>query len=162
MTQLASRQVQFADGSTVESDAIICCTGYTLQFPFLPAGLVEVKDNCLALYQHVFPPEFPNLAFVGFCSITGSHIPVAELQGRWVAAVLAGRLRLPTREQMAQEMVRFRSHPSEESPIAMQVQLRDYAEGASQHPGSAPAHLAASSHPARGGSAPFRQPIIDP
>ncbi len=75
MVQLAGQQVQFADGSTIDSDAIVCCTGYTLRFPFLPATLVEIRNNRMNLYKHVFPPAHPNLAFVGFCSVAGSHLP---------------------------------------------------------------------------------------
>jgi dimethylaniline monooxygenase (N-oxide forming) len=128
MVQLAGQRVQFADGSTIDCDAIVCCTGYTLRFPFLPATLVEIRNNRMNLYKHVFPPARPNLAFVGFCSVAGSHLPVAEMQSRWVAQVLSGHQSLPSSKEMEQEIERFQSHPSQESPVPMQVQLRDYTE----------------------------------
>ncbi|MGO8950322.1 MAG: hypothetical protein ACLQUY_22215 [Ktedonobacterales bacterium] len=62
MAQLASQQVQFAEESTIDSDAIVCCTGYTFRFPFLPTTLVKIRNNRMNLYKHVFPPALPNLA----------------------------------------------------------------------------------------------------
>ena len=128
IAQLAERKVMFADGSSVETDTIIYCTGYTLRFPFLPDELIEIKDGRVELYKHVFHPDVPNLAFVGLCTVAGAHIPVAEIQGRWVARVLAGNVELPSREEMAAVIEQDRSHPSSQSPVPMQVQLLEYAE----------------------------------
>jgi dimethylaniline monooxygenase (N-oxide forming) len=128
IAQLEGHQVHFTDGSAVETDAIVYCTGYTLHIPVLPEGLVEIKANRVELYKHVFHPDLPSLAFVGLCTVAGSHIPVAEMQGRWVARVLAGRMPLPSREEMHAAIERYRAHPSSQSPVPMQVQLLEYAE----------------------------------
>ncbi len=122
------RHVCFADGSAVEADAIIYCTGYALRFPFLSGALLEIKQNGVDLYKHVFHPDLPTLAFVGFCNVAGSAFPVAEIQGRWVAPVLAGRMQLPSREERHAAIERYRTHPSHRSPVPMQVQLLEYAE----------------------------------
>jgi Flavin-binding monooxygenase-like len=60
--------------------------------------------------------------------VAGSHIPVAEIQGRWVARVLAGRMPLPPTEEMDAAIERYRAHPSQLSPVPMQVQLLEYVE----------------------------------
>ena len=148
IAHLEGHEVCFADGSGVQADALVCCTGYTLRFPFLPEGLVEVKQNRIELYKHVFHPDRPTLAFVGLCTVAGSHLPVAEIQGRWVARVLAGRLSLPSREEMHAAIERYRAHPSSQSPVPMQVQLIEYVEDIAtilgvrprifRHPGAAP------------------------
>ena len=61
IAQLEGHEVRFADGSTIEADAIVCCTGYALRFPFLPEGLLEIKADRVDLYKHVFHPDLPAL-----------------------------------------------------------------------------------------------------
>ncbi len=128
IARFEGQQVIFTDDSRVQADIVICCTGYTLRFPFFPEKLVTIKRNGVELYKHVFHPDLPNLAFVGLCSVVGAHIPVAEIQGRWVAHVLAGKTKLPTREEMCLAIEQYRSHPSRQSPIPMEVQLLEYAD----------------------------------
>ena len=128
LTQLDVQQVRFADGSFAEVDAVICCIGYALRLPFLSATLLEIKQNGVELYKHGFHPDIPNLAFIGLCNVVGSTFPVVEIQGRWVARVLAGSIHLPSREEMHAAIKRYRSHPSHPSPVPMQVQLLEYVE----------------------------------
>jgi dimethylaniline monooxygenase (N-oxide forming) len=128
ITQLHERKVMFVDGSSVEADAIVFCTGYKLRFPFLPDSLIEIKDNGIELYKHVFHPDRPNLAFVGLCTVVGSHTPVAEIQSRWVARVLADAMKLPSREEMAAAIEEYRSHLNYHNPLPMRVQLLGYTE----------------------------------
>jgi hypothetical protein len=59
MTQLDGQQVRFVDGSFAEVDAVICCTGYELRLPFLSDALLEIKQNGVELYKHVFHPDIP-------------------------------------------------------------------------------------------------------
>jgi hypothetical protein len=128
IAQFAGRQVIFTDDSQVQADTIIFCTGYTLRFPFFPEKLIAIKRNGVELYRHVFHPKLPNLAFVGLCSVAGAHIPVTEIQGRWVARVLAGKMKLPTWKEMSSAIEQFRSHPSNQSPVPMEVQLLEYVD----------------------------------
>ena len=126
LTQLDGQQVRFVNGSFAEMGSFICCTGYALRLPFLSDALLEIKQNGVVLYKHVFHPDIPNLAFIGLCNVAGSTFPVVEIQGRWVAWVLAGSIHLPSREEMHAAIKRYRSHPSHSSPIPMQVQLLVY------------------------------------
>jgi dimethylaniline monooxygenase (N-oxide forming) / hypotaurine monooxygenase len=128
ITQLDGQQVHFADGSAVEADAVVSCTGYALRFPFLPSTLLEIKQNGVELYKHVFHPDVPTLAFVGLCNVAGSTFPVVEIQGRWVARVLSGNEKLPSKEAMHTAIERYHTHPSRQSPAPMQVQLLEYVE----------------------------------
>ena len=128
LTQLDGQQVRFVDGSFAEVDAVICCTGYELRIPFLSDALLEIKQNGVELYKHVFHPDIPTLAFIGLCKVAGSTFPVVEIQGRCVARVLAGSIQLPSREEMLAAIERYRSHPSHCSPVPMQVQLLEYVE----------------------------------
>ncbi|EOX96282.1 Flavin-containing monooxygenase family protein FMO2, putative [Theobroma cacao] len=60
--------VVFQDGSIVDADVLIHCTGYKYHFPFLRSnGIITVENNRVGpLYKHVFPPSLaPWLSFVG-------------------------------------------------------------------------------------------------
>ncbi|GMI98302.1 hypothetical protein like AT1G62620 [Hibiscus trionum] len=96
-------KVVFQDGSIVDADVIIHCTGYKFHFPFLRSnGIITVDNNRVGpLYQHVFPPSLaPQLSFVGLPYKAVPSI-VMELQAKWVAKVLSGEVKLPTRVEMA-------------------------------------------------------------
>ncbi|XP_039008132.1 flavin-containing monooxygenase FMO GS-OX-like 3 isoform X1 [Hibiscus syriacus] len=95
--------VVFQDGSIVDADAIIHCTGYKFHFPFLRSnGIITVDDNRVGpLYKHVFSTSLaPWLSFVG---LPYKAVPsvVMEFQPKWVAKVLSGNVKLPTRVELA-------------------------------------------------------------
>ncbi|XP_039069148.1 flavin-containing monooxygenase FMO GS-OX5-like isoform X2 [Hibiscus syriacus] len=95
-------KVVFEDGSIVDADVILHCTGYKYHFPFLKSnGIVTVEDNRVGpLFQHVFPPSLaPWLSFVGLPYQAATSL-VTELQSKWVAKVLSSKLELPTQEAM--------------------------------------------------------------
>ncbi|KAB2850288.1 MAG: hypothetical protein F9K44_05335, partial [Hyphomicrobiaceae bacterium] len=60
------KTVRFVDGSRGEYDLIIYATGFKVSFPFLPTGLVEVKDRIVQVYGHAFPDKVKNLYIVGW------------------------------------------------------------------------------------------------
>ncbi|KAL4353389.1 hypothetical protein GQ457_06G032780 [Hibiscus cannabinus] len=96
-------KVVFQDGAIVDADAIIHCTGYKYNYPFLKSnGIVSVDDNRVGpVYKHVFPPSLaPWLSFVGLTS-KAVVFRVMELQARWVAKVLSGTVELPSQEAMS-------------------------------------------------------------
>ncbi len=57
--------VTFSDGSRGEYDLIVAATGYRLSFPFLPSGLVEIRNNVAQVYGGAFPAGLKNLYIVG-------------------------------------------------------------------------------------------------
>lgn len=109
IAELAGPRVVFTDGSAVDADTVIYCTGYSVSFPFLDADVLDVTDNRVDLFHQVFPPDIPNLAFVGLVQPFGALMPIAEAQAAWVAEHLAGRYRLPSREVMVAEIVAERA-----------------------------------------------------
>lgn len=146
VAQLEADQVVFTDGVRIHADAIIHCTGYTFNFPFLDSSLVEVRGDTVELYQHVFHPTLANLTFIGFCIVTGPLWPIAEMQARWVARVLTGAVQLPSSPQMLQAIqeqrekhIRLGAHP-------MRVQLFEYMEEVAKSIGVRPRLLR---HPRR-------------
>ncbi|KAG0606057.1 hypothetical protein M758_9G109900 [Ceratodon purpureus] len=94
--------VKFKSGGSVSADIIMHCTGYFYYFPFLDTqGEVGVDDNCVGpLYQHVFPPSLaPSIGFVG---LPWKVVPfqLCELQSRWIAMALSGKISLPSPQEM--------------------------------------------------------------
>ncbi|HTZ44769.1 MAG TPA: NAD(P)-binding domain-containing protein [Jatrophihabitans sp.] len=92
--------VRFADGSEVEADAIVHCTGYRIDFPFLAEEIAGDGVDAPPLYHQVVPPELDGLYFIGLLHSMMSLMPLAEHQAEWVGDLLAGTVRLPSRGQM--------------------------------------------------------------
>jgi len=100
--------VRFADGETVQADAIIHCTGYRIAFPFLDDTLAGDGVDAPALYHLVVPPETDGLYFIGLLHSMMSLMPLAESQADWVGDLLTGAVRLPSRADMWSEIRRSR------------------------------------------------------
>jgi dimethylaniline monooxygenase (N-oxide forming) len=104
--ELQGDRIAFVDGSAEPFDAVIYATGYKTTFPFLKPEVFEVRDNQVALYRRVLPPDRPGLYFVGLLQPIGATIPLVEIQARWLAAVLAREVKLPDRAAMQAEIAR--------------------------------------------------------
>lgn len=115
---LSNGSVVFEDGSVVERvDVVMYATGYLYKFPFLENSVVSVNvdDNCVApLYKHIFHPSWaPTLSFIGL-PWKVVPFPQFELQSRWVARCLSGRVKLPLRSAMEAEVLAFHDALEEE------------------------------------------------
>jgi hypothetical protein len=108
VTAVDGSTVRFGDGTEVEADAIVHCTGYRIGFPFIDRSLVAGGDDAPPLYRLVVAPELDGLYFIGLLHSMMSLMPLAEAQSEWVAEVLEGSVRLPPREQMWSEIRRER------------------------------------------------------
>lgn len=95
------RTVRFVDGTSEDFDAVIACTGYETEFPFLPPSLLPNEGTRLNLYNRVVHPSVPGLFFVGYFDVSGgSNIRMMEDQSEYVAAIVAGRVTPPSPEGM--------------------------------------------------------------
>ncbi|KAL3516966.1 hypothetical protein ACH5RR_023868 [Cinchona calisaya] len=95
-------EVAFEDGASVAADMILHCTGYKYDFSFVRTnGIVTIDDNRVGpLYKHIFPPQLaPGLSFVGLPYMAVIFF-MMELQAKWVASVLSGKVILPSKEEM--------------------------------------------------------------
>jgi dimethylaniline monooxygenase (N-oxide forming) len=93
-------RVKFVDGSAVEADVVVHCTGYKITFPFFDEDLISAPDNRIELFRRVFHPEIPNVFFIGLLQPLGAIMPLAETQGAWVGDYLLGDYALPDRPRM--------------------------------------------------------------
>ena len=108
VTSLEGDGVRFDDGSLEPIDVIVWCTGYKVTFPFFDEAFVSATDNDLPLFRRVFKPGIDNLGFVGLLQPFGAIMPLAEAQGRWIAAYLRGEYHLPPPAEMDADIRRER------------------------------------------------------
>jgi dimethylaniline monooxygenase (N-oxide forming) len=106
--ELRRDRVLFEDGSEERVDVIVYCTGYKVTFPFFEPEFITAPDNDLPLFRRTFPPEIDGVYFLGLAQPLGALMPIAEKQGQWIAELLAGRYRLPSREEMRADIARVR------------------------------------------------------
>ncbi|WKA02180.1 hypothetical protein VitviT2T_020398 [Vitis vinifera] len=106
----------FQDGSSVHADTIFYCTEYKYHFPFIETnGIVTIDDDNRVgpLYKHVFPPHLaPWLSFIGMPKQDTPFL-TTELQSKWLAHVLSGKVLLPTEEEMMSDVENYYHHMEE-------------------------------------------------
>ncbi len=102
-------EVVFHDGSRVEADLVVYCTGYKISFPFFDRDFLDPSgDNEVRLYQRIFHPRVAGLCFVGLVQPLGAIMPVAERQSELIADHLQGHYTLPSATDMDAEIDRHR------------------------------------------------------
>ncbi|HVZ06102.1 NAD(P)/FAD-dependent oxidoreductase [Hyphomicrobium sp.] len=81
--------VTFVDGTTGVYDMIIAATGFHASFPFLPEGLVQVKNNVVQVYGGAFPAGIRGLYLVGWAQARNGFgrliTPLSDLYARMIA-----------------------------------------------------------------------------
>lgn len=107
--------IQLTDGSVVDVDAIIWCTGYKTNFKLLDpavdptrhttplwATLPGSKGKPLPrLYRNVFSLDYPDsLAFMGGVAFVTGAFPLYDIASMAIAQIWAGRSSLPSIEEM--------------------------------------------------------------
>jgi Flavin-binding monooxygenase-like len=94
------------DGTRLPADLIVCATGFTQGVPFLPDDVarrvLDERGNFL-LYRQIRPVDVPGLYFNGYNSSFFSPLN-AEMAAVWIAADLAGAVKLPEPEQMRKQV----------------------------------------------------------
>jgi len=117
----ADGSVLFEGGLKIENvDVVMYATGYLYRFPFLEGSeeakqIVDIDDNRVGpLYKHILPPKFsPTLAFIGLLWKV-VPFPQFQLQSRWIARCLSGKVKLPTPEEMQAEVANYYTWMEEE------------------------------------------------
>jgi dimethylaniline monooxygenase (N-oxide forming) len=104
IASLSASTVRFADGTEVEADIVVYCTGYRVTFPFFDPGLIAAPDNDLPLFRRVFHPEIANVFFIGLLQPLGAIMPLAAAQSEWVCDYLGGRYALPAPHAMREDI----------------------------------------------------------
>ena len=108
--QLTETGVIFeGESEETQVDVVILGTGYRKEIPFLDPGLLSAGQTNQAggLYKYMFSPDLPHphtIALIGIVHPLGPLHTASEMQARWFAALMSGRLRLPSRDHMRRVM----------------------------------------------------------
>ena len=92
------KSVHFIDGTSIEVDMIVCATGYYVSFPFLPDGLVPVKNGNIAMvYGGCVLPDYKNLYIFGTQQVRYGVGPLITPAAKLIAKMikLQERMDLP-------------------------------------------------------------------
>jgi dimethylaniline monooxygenase (N-oxide forming) len=123
-------QVRFEDGTAVEADVVVYCTGYKISFPFFDEDFISAPDNHIELFRRVFHPDVPGVYFVGLLQPLGAIMPLAEAQGEWVGDHLLGDYALPAdaeiRADIAADQAAMRKRYVASKRHTIQVDYDDY------------------------------------
>ncbi|ETN73901.1 Flavin-binding monooxygenase-like protein [Necator americanus] len=96
------------NGRSYDCDVFITCTGYTFGFPYLDRKILHIEHHEVPLYKFVFPPNNDNLAVIGMIQPIGSIVPISEMQARWVIQVFLGKVALPSKQAMLDDIAEKR------------------------------------------------------
>lgn len=104
--EFRGKTVVFEDGSEQDFDVIIYATGYKVTFPFLKhyAEFDVEQTNDIRLFKKVIHPEYKNLFFLALLQPLGAIMPLAEIQAKWIAKIIKGESKLPSKEAMLQSI----------------------------------------------------------
>ncbi|XP_059164840.1 uncharacterized protein LOC131947629 [Physella acuta] len=93
--------IEFLDGSSVEADVLMFCTGYHYDYHFLDkdCGIVVHEERVTPLYKHLISSKYPSLGIVGICKQI-VPFPMFDVQVRFFRSVLDGTCVLPSEADM--------------------------------------------------------------
>lgn len=131
ISEFKDNEVLFTDGSRDTFDMIIYATGYKVTFPFFAPDFINAEaTNDLQLYRRVVHPDHSGLYFLGLVQPLGAIMPLAEVQSKWIAKLIAGSCRLPTRELMLRsveaEAGKVRQRYNQSARHTLQVDFHPY------------------------------------
>ncbi|XP_076949762.1 putative flavin-containing monooxygenase 1 [Bidens hawaiensis] len=100
------------DNTHVRADIVICATGFNskkkIKDIFESPTFSHLIENSqrIGLYRECIPPRIPQLAIIGY-SDGLSSVFVSESASRWVAALLEGKFKLPTINEMEKDVEKW-------------------------------------------------------
>ncbi|GJQ78390.1 hypothetical protein Trydic_g22216 [Trypoxylus dichotomus] len=103
--KIAGNEIIFDDDSKEVVDAIVYCTGYKYDYPFLDKNCgIECDGNSIKyLYKHIINVEYPTMGFIGVCNQI-CPFPVSDVQVQFFLATLLGRCPLKSKAEMVEEI----------------------------------------------------------
>ncbi|GFU28794.1 dimethylaniline monooxygenase 2 [Nephila pilipes] len=132
------------DSEFTQADVVIMSTGYTWKFPFLEDDVVQKENGKINLYKCMFPPQLPHASLIvlGFVLPFGPGFPIGELQSRWAAQILSGKCKLPSKEEMYNDIrKRFETNLKRYTPnekMSIRVDFISYCDDIASQFGAKP------------------------
>jgi dimethylaniline monooxygenase (N-oxide forming) len=120
IASISGRKVTFKDGSEFIADRIVFCTGYRALYPFLAEcpHLAEGGSNPRLMFKRMIHPDAgADIVWIGLVRPGfGSIPPMAEMQARYFAQLVSGKLSLPPKEVMIEDIKRQEQLDMEQYP----------------------------------------------
>jgi cation diffusion facilitator CzcD-associated flavoprotein CzcO len=94
------------NGQNIDAQTVILATGYRQRCPFLgerEKAALSGADGAMLLYRFLINPDIPAMGFNGYNGV-GSCQLVAEVGACWLAQFMDGRIALPDRAAMFQQI----------------------------------------------------------
>lgn len=110
LQKVENKTCTFADGTTKDVDAIILCTGYLHNFPFLPDSLrLETANRLwpLGLFKGVVWEANPKMFYLGMQDQFYTF-NMFDAQAWYVRDVILDRIKLPAGGEMAKDSMEWR------------------------------------------------------
>jgi trimethylamine monooxygenase len=140
LTRIENKTCYFKDGSAKDFDAIILCTGYQHYFPFLPDDLRLTTENRLwplGLYEGVVWEKNPKLMYLGMQDQYYTFV-MFNAQAWYVRDVILGKIKLPSKEVMQAESLKWRKREEKletmEDAVYFQGDYLKHLIAATDHP----------------------------
>jgi len=106
IVKMEAGKVHLSNGKVLDADYVICGTGFHQRVSFfddkIMKAITDERGN-FRLYRQLIPLDVKNLAFSGYNSSFFSQLN-AEIGSVWIAANIAGLIKLPSRDQMLQHI----------------------------------------------------------
>jgi trimethylamine monooxygenase len=121
LMRMEGRIAHFKNGTTsdTEIDAIILCTGYKHNYPFMAKNLrLECESSVLYpphLYKGVFWNQQPKLVYLGMQSLV-FQFTMYDMQAEYVRDVILGRVTLPVMQTRQENIDEWRAHEAKIEP----------------------------------------------
>ncbi|KAI0011409.1 flavin-containing monooxygenase [Xylariaceae sp. FL0662B] len=109
--------MRLSNGTALDVDVIIACTGYEHRIPYLPSDVLrtpETPPNTVDLWKLMLPARYDNLFIMGLVEITGPLAPTCEAQARLAVSAIAGRVKLPQGQQREKEIKQWQARHAKE------------------------------------------------
>ncbi|MDH3692137.1 MAG: FAD-dependent oxidoreductase [Gammaproteobacteria bacterium] len=121
ISEFTPNGVRLKSGEQLDLDVVIMATGWRTDYSFFPETVVRnlnMEDDGYYLYRHLIHPDVPNMAFVGCNAATFESITTYSLQARWLAELLKGKHRLPSRQTMSEEIKAIKEWKRQRMPFS--------------------------------------------
>ncbi|KAI1300206.1 Flavin-containing monooxygenase 5 [Halotydeus destructor] len=107
IAEVKAASVIFKSGEEVEVDCILFCTGFDIKCPFikddaLTKNIID-EHNQIGLFKNLIPHNVKipgSLMFLGLVVVMGPQWTPLEMQSRFAASVISGKIKVPARDEM--------------------------------------------------------------
>lgn len=93
------------ESEVTKVDEVIFATGYEWTIPFIDTSIIDFSNNKMNLFKNMFQANLRHpqtLALISLAQPSGPIHLLAEMQSRWFARLMNGKVKLPSKSEMNQ------------------------------------------------------------